>query len=155
MIEDVCEWNKLGFLGWREVPVNNDALGPLTKVLVPSMWQFFIKAPARLRNDDEGRGGFERTLYLVQHFFEVEWNGPTHVTKSIYKHGSELCRRRKRIFITTVIVITIIIKSRTKFPEDASAHVTRCIYVHDSKLCMRCRIFALFIITTTKSMATY
>jgi len=72
MIEDVCERNELGFLGWREVPVNNDALGPLAKAVVPSMWQFFVKAPARLRNDDEGRDGFERTLYLVRRRFEVE-----------------------------------------------------------------------------------
>eukprot|EP00957_Ditylum_brightwellii_P119897 9149095-Ditylum_brightwellii.AAC.1 len=50
MIEDGCKRNKLGFLGWGEVP---------------------------------------------------------------------------RIFITTVIIVTIITKIRTKFLEDASAHVTR------------------------------
>eukprot|EP00957_Ditylum_brightwellii_P001924 148053-Ditylum_brightwellii.AAC.1 len=33
MMEDVCECNKLGFLGWREVPVYNDALGPLAKAV--------------------------------------------------------------------------------------------------------------------------
>eukprot|EP00957_Ditylum_brightwellii_P054502 4129697-Ditylum_brightwellii.AAC.1 len=48
MIKDVCKCNKLGFLGWREVSVNNDALGPLAKAVVPSMWQFFVKAPVRL-----------------------------------------------------------------------------------------------------------
>eukprot|EP00957_Ditylum_brightwellii_P044994 3412753-Ditylum_brightwellii.AAC.1 len=54
MMEDVCKRNKLGFLGWREVPVNNVALGPLAKAVVPSVWQFFVKAPVRLCNNDEG-----------------------------------------------------------------------------------------------------
>eukprot|EP00957_Ditylum_brightwellii_P009557 720705-Ditylum_brightwellii.AAC.2 len=62
MIKDVCKRNELGFLGWREVPINNDALGPLAKAIVPSIWQFFVKAPMRLRNDDEGHDGFDRTL---------------------------------------------------------------------------------------------
>eukprot|EP00957_Ditylum_brightwellii_P116608 8894864-Ditylum_brightwellii.AAC.1 len=37
IIEDVCERNELVFLGWREVPVYNDALGPLAKAVVPSI----------------------------------------------------------------------------------------------------------------------
>lgn len=71
VIKAVCESNELGFLGWREVPVDNSVLGPMARNVVPSMWQFFVKAPKRLDNDDESRDGFERTLYLVRRRFDV------------------------------------------------------------------------------------
>jgi glutamate synthase (ferredoxin) len=71
VMQSVCESNELGFIGWREVPVDNETLGPMAKAVVPSMWQFFVKAPKRLDNDDEDRDGFERTLYLVRRRFDV------------------------------------------------------------------------------------
>jgi glutamate synthase (ferredoxin) len=72
MIENICKANELDFLGWREVPVDPSVLGPMARKAMPSIWQFFIKAPQRLKNDDEARDGFERTLYLVRRRFEVE-----------------------------------------------------------------------------------
>jgi len=72
LIEDVCEANELNFLGWREVPVDLTILGPMARKTAPSIWQFVVKAPERLRNDDESRDGFERTLYLVRRRFDVE-----------------------------------------------------------------------------------
>ena len=72
VIESVCTANELGFIGWREVPVDNSKLGPMARDVVPSMWQFFIKAPARLSNDDADRDGFERSLYLIRRRFDVE-----------------------------------------------------------------------------------
>ena len=72
VIESVLEKNELGFLGWREVPVDNSKLGPMARDVVPSMWQFFVKAPERLENDDEDRDGFERSLYLIRRRFDVE-----------------------------------------------------------------------------------
>jgi len=74
VIESVCKSNELGFLGWREVPVDSSVLGPMARKVVPSIWQFFVKAPSRLANDDEERDGFERTLYLVRRRFDVERN---------------------------------------------------------------------------------
>jgi len=71
VIEDVCAVNELEFVGWREVPVDNDVLGPLAKAVVPSMWQFFVKAPKRLDVGDKSRDAFERTLYLVRRRFDV------------------------------------------------------------------------------------
>jgi glutamate synthase (ferredoxin) len=71
-IEKVLAANELGFLGWREVPVDPDVLGPMARESVPSIWQFFVKAPQRLSNDDTDRDGFERTLYLVRRRFSVE-----------------------------------------------------------------------------------
>ena len=72
LYEDICRANELDFLGWREVPVNPEVLGPMAREAMPSIWQFFVKAPARLSNDDEDRDGFERTLYLVRRRFGVE-----------------------------------------------------------------------------------
>eukprot|EP00566_Odontella_aurita_P001825 CAMPEP_0113589992 /NCGR_PEP_ID=MMETSP0015_2-20120614/36410_1 /TAXON_ID=2838 /ORGANISM="Odontella" /LENGTH=1708 /DNA_ID=CAMNT_0000496101 /DNA_START=214 /DNA_END=5340 /DNA_ORIENTATION=- /assembly_acc=CAM_ASM_000160 len=71
-IEDVCAANELNFVGWREVPVDPSVLGPLARDAVPSMWQFFVKAPERLSDDDDERDGFERTLYLVRRRFGAE-----------------------------------------------------------------------------------
>ena len=72
MIENVCAANELDFLGWREVPVNPNVLGELARNAQPSIWQFFVKGPMRLKNDDDERDGFERTLYLVRRRFGVE-----------------------------------------------------------------------------------
>lgn len=72
VIESVCEANELEFLGWREVPVDPESLGPMAKAVVPSMWQMFVKAPKRLEDDEETRDGFERTLYLVRRRIAVE-----------------------------------------------------------------------------------
>jgi len=77
-IEDVCKANELDFMGWREVPVNPDVLGPLARAASPSMYQFFVQPPARLLSDKDHQekqdmqDGFERTLYLVRRRFGVE-----------------------------------------------------------------------------------
>jgi glutamate synthase (ferredoxin) len=72
VIESVCTANELGFIGWREVPVDESTLGPMARDVVPSMWQFFVKAPQRLAESDEDRDGFERSLYLIRRRFDVE-----------------------------------------------------------------------------------
>jgi glutamate synthase (ferredoxin) len=75
-IESVCVNNELGFLGWREVPTDPTVLGKNALQSMPSVWQFFVKAPQRLaedeHEDDDVRDGFERTLYLVRRRFRVE-----------------------------------------------------------------------------------
>jgi glutamate synthase (ferredoxin) len=71
LIEDVCEANELDFLGWREVPVDPSVLGANARKAMPSIWQFFVKAPKRLESADIDREGFERTLYLVRRRFGV------------------------------------------------------------------------------------
>mmetsp|Transcript_6974 Transcript_6974/g.9996 ORF Transcript_6974/g.9996 Transcript_6974/m.9996 type:complete len:1695 (+) Transcript_6974:145-5229(+) len=71
VIQEVCEANELGFIGWREVPVDPSVLGPMARDAMPSIWQFFVKAPKRLDGDDDVRDGFERTLYLVRRRFNV------------------------------------------------------------------------------------
>ena len=72
VIEEVCSKNELGFIGWREVPVDPSVLGEMARKAQPSIWQFFVKAPERLEQDNEERDGLERTLYLVRRRFPVE-----------------------------------------------------------------------------------
>jgi glutamate synthase (ferredoxin) len=72
MMKGVCVANELEFLGWREVPVDVSVLGPNARASMPSVWQFFVKAPERLADEDDVREGFERTLYLVRRRFGVE-----------------------------------------------------------------------------------
>lgn len=71
MIEEVCVANELGFLGWRDVPVDPSVLGENARNAQPHVMQFFVKAPDR-QSDDAERDGFERTLYLVRRRFGVE-----------------------------------------------------------------------------------
>ena len=72
VMEEVCKANELDFLGWREVPTDPTVLGELARNAMPSIWQFFVKAPSRLSDSDEARDAFERTLYLVRRRFDVE-----------------------------------------------------------------------------------
>lgn len=72
MIENVSKANELEFIGWREVPVDPSVLGELAQKSMPSIWQFFVNTPQRLKNDDDDHEGFERTLYLVRRRFDVE-----------------------------------------------------------------------------------
>jgi glutamate synthase (ferredoxin) len=72
IIEEVCTANELGFLGWRDVPVDPSVLGENARAAQPYIMQFFVKAPARVKDDDVSRDGFERTLYLVRRRFGVE-----------------------------------------------------------------------------------
>jgi len=69
VMEQVCEANELHVLGWREVPVDPDVLGPLAREACPSMWQLIVKSPGV--SDDDLHDGFERTLYLVRRRFSV------------------------------------------------------------------------------------
>jgi glutamate synthase (ferredoxin) len=83
VIESVCAANELEFMGWREVPTDPSVLGELALQAMPSIWQFFVKAPARLASannekingdsdNTDNRDAFERTLYLVRRRFSVE-----------------------------------------------------------------------------------
>lgn len=64
-IRMICIDYGLGFIGWREVPVDESVLGPNAREAVPRVEQFFVKAPEKLTGDSE-RDAFERTLYLIR-----------------------------------------------------------------------------------------
>jgi glutamate synthase (NADPH/NADH) large chain len=49
-------------LGWRKVPVNSDALGPLSRHAEPAIFQILIAAGEAVTDQDH----FERTLYVIR-----------------------------------------------------------------------------------------
>ncbi|MGR5456429.1 glutamate synthase precursor, partial [Vibrio alfacsensis] len=51
--------------GWRDVPTNDDVLGPIALSSVPNIVQVFISAPAGWREQD-----VERRLYIAKRRIE-------------------------------------------------------------------------------------
>ena len=62
IVEEVVAAEGLTLLGWRDVPVDNSALGERVKAVEPVMQQIFIGRPAELASEDD----FERRLYVVR-----------------------------------------------------------------------------------------
>ena len=71
LFELVTRKEGLEFLAWREVPVNPDAVGQKARDCMPSIWQCFIKKPAKVSKGID----FDRKLYIVRRVFEQASNG--------------------------------------------------------------------------------
>ncbi|MBD1558920.1 glutamate synthase large subunit [Vibrio sp. S9_S30] len=57
----------LTIIGWRDVPINTDVLGPIANESVPNIEQVFISAPAGWRERD-----IERRLYIARRRIEKQ-----------------------------------------------------------------------------------
>ncbi len=66
--EKCCAAEKLSFLGWRKVPVNEKVLGKKARDCMPQIWQAFIGRPG----DTERGLDFDRRLYILRRSFEKE-----------------------------------------------------------------------------------
>ena len=62
IVEEVVAAEGLTVLGWRDVPIDNSALGERVKAVEPAMQQIFIGRPAALATEDD----FERRLYIIR-----------------------------------------------------------------------------------------
>ena len=71
LFELVTRKEGLEFLAWRRVPVDPDAVGQKARDCMPSIWQCFIKKPAKVSKGIE----FDRRLYIVRRVFEQASNG--------------------------------------------------------------------------------
>ena len=71
LFELVTRKEGLEFLAWREVPVNPDAVGQKARDCMPSIWQCFIKKPAKVSKGID----FDRKLYIIRRVFEQASNG--------------------------------------------------------------------------------
>lgn len=65
MLEIITEKEGLGFLGWREVPVNPEVLGSRALECMPRIIQCFIKKPEDVEKGLE----FDRKLYIIRRVF--------------------------------------------------------------------------------------
>ncbi len=61
MLEKICREEGVAVLGWRDTPVEVDAIGRVARASQPYIQQFFVSRPEGL-NDDE----FERKLYVIR-----------------------------------------------------------------------------------------
>ncbi len=84
IIEDTCEANGMDVLGWRDVPVNSEFVGPTPKKSEPKIRQIFVSAGKTFFNKKE----FDRRLYLVRQRAEneIEFNPdlPADVREQFY-----------------------------------------------------------------------
>ncbi|MBO7485373.1 MAG: glutamate synthase large subunit [Spirochaetaceae bacterium] len=64
--EKCCASEKLKFLGWRKVPVNEKVLGKKARDCMPQIWQAFIERP---KTCEKGLD-FDRKLYILRRDFE-------------------------------------------------------------------------------------
>ena len=71
LFEVVTRKEGLEFLAWRKVPVDPDAVGQKARDCMPSIWQCFIKKPAKVSKGID----FDRKLYVVRRVFEQASNG--------------------------------------------------------------------------------
>lgn len=61
-IAEFVKTEGLAFLGWRDVPTNNDGLGETVKLIEPVIRQFFVAKDAASADQD----AFERKLFLTR-----------------------------------------------------------------------------------------
>ena len=75
--ESVLRSHKIGIIGWREVPVNQDALGQLAIDTQPEIEQLLLQRPEGMGDDD-----FERNLFLARR--EIEDKADDENVKDFY-----------------------------------------------------------------------
>ncbi|WP_068545852.1 glutamate synthase large subunit [Thalassotalea crassostreae] len=61
ILENELEQETLEVVGWREVPVNTNVLGPIAQGNLPKIEHLFVNCPSGWRNQD-----FERRLYMAR-----------------------------------------------------------------------------------------
>jgi glutamate synthase (ferredoxin) len=71
MFEVVTGKEGLEFLAWRQVPVCPGVIGKKALDCMPSIWQCFIKKPAKIAKGLD----FDRKLYIVRRIFEQSNSG--------------------------------------------------------------------------------
>ena len=67
LLEKIAREESLLVLGWRDIPVNNDAIGRVARASQPYIEQFFVARPAGMPQDE-----FERRLFVVRKRAEVQ-----------------------------------------------------------------------------------
>ena len=67
LVEKISRQEGLGILGWRDAPVNVDAIGRVARASQPYIEQFFVSRPRGLSDAE-----FERKLFVVRKRVEAE-----------------------------------------------------------------------------------
>ncbi len=97
MFEIIVAKEGLEFLGWREVPIDEDILGHKARECMPCIMQAFIKRPADIAQGLD----FDRRLYIVRRVFEQS-NDNTYVvslsSRTIVYKGMFLVHQLRKFF---------------------------------------------------------
>jgi glutamate synthase (NADPH/NADH) large chain len=80
IIEKVVEDEGQRFLGWREVPINEQYCGELAKKTLPFFMQGFIEADASIKNSYD----FERKLFLIRRVIDRRIRAELKLDRSQY-----------------------------------------------------------------------
>jgi len=78
VVGEIVEAEGQRLLGWREVPVDPEAIGDIARQSLPKISQFFVTAEAGLAGD-----AFERKLYVIRRLIEkrvAERSGTFHIS---------------------------------------------------------------------------
>ena len=98
MFEIICEKEGVEFLGWRDVPVNTDALSDEALESMPFICQGFVKRPDNLKQGLE----FDRKLYVIRRVFEQS-NDNTYVasfsSRTIVYKGMFLVNQLRKFYL--------------------------------------------------------
>ena len=62
LIEEICEKEKVPFLGWRECPTYGDELGWSVKPTIPLVYHLFVGKPENIYHQDD----WERKIYVLR-----------------------------------------------------------------------------------------
>ena len=98
LFELVTRKEGLEFLAWRAVPVDPDAVGQKARDCMPSIWQCFIKKPAKVSKGID----FDRKLYIVRRVFEQASNGtyvPSLSSRTIVYKGMFLVHDLRQFYL--------------------------------------------------------
>jgi glutamate synthase domain-containing protein 2/glutamate synthase domain-containing protein 1/glutamate synthase domain-containing protein 3 len=87
ILERIVQEEGLNVLGWRDTPVNGDAIGRVARVSQPYIQQIFVG-----RSTDLDEDAFERRLYIVRKRAENEVARSEIETKSMFYVPSLSCR---------------------------------------------------------------
>jgi glutamate synthase domain-containing protein 2/glutamate synthase domain-containing protein 1/glutamate synthase domain-containing protein 3 len=72
LLERIVREEGLSVLGWRDTPINGDAIGRVARASQPYIQQIFIGRPAdRSGTPEERQDWFERKLYVLRKRFET------------------------------------------------------------------------------------
>ncbi len=87
ILERIVQEEGLNVLGWRDTPVNGDAIGRVARVSQPYIQQVFVGRPDTFDEDT-----FERKLYIVRKRAENEVTHSDIETKNMFYIPSLSCR---------------------------------------------------------------
>ena len=98
MLEVIAKKEGVGFLGWREVPIDSTTLGKKALDCMPHIMQCFLKKPADVKKGLD----FDRKLYIIRRVFEQS-NDNTYVvslsSRTIVYKGMFLVGQLRRFYL--------------------------------------------------------